>query len=91
MLIYCLGNGGKEAVTIGAIMWLPMGRRVSDYKEDPEALLAHCRPHDEAKRPRFNMYIDQMKKHGPVQYVAETDLPTYCVKRKGFWENNGWK
>lgn len=91
MIIYCLGKNDKEAVSIGSLLWLPWMRKLSDYNEDEDALLAICRPHDMSKKARFNSYIEEMKSHGPVKYVLECDLPKGCKKRVGFWENNGWK
>lgn len=91
MHIYCLGKDGAEAVTIGSLLWLPSGHTLSEIAVNEEALLRVCRPGDTKKHATFNSYIEEMKAHGPVKYVSDTELPEGCKRRRGFWENNGWK
>lgn len=89
MLIYCLGKDGREAVTIGALMWLPFGKSLADFREDEARLLAICRPNDETKKAHFDHYVNEMKSHGPVRYVTDAELPGGCVRHKGYWESAG--
>lgn len=85
MLIYCVAANNADAVTVGCNAWFntaPLGE---------DAILSVCRPFDVRHVPAFNHYIEEMKAKGEVYYAMEKDLPEGVKRRKGYWENKGWK
>ena len=93
MLLYCVGwtkDGAVEAVTIGMAEWL---NKPDDVAMREDEILAICRPRDPKKVPAFNMYIEEMEAKFPygINYETEEDLGAHVIRRKGYWENAGWK
>jgi hypothetical protein len=93
MLLYCVGwteEGRAEAVTIGMEEWL---QKPDDVAMHEDEILAICRPRDPKRVPAFNSYVEEMKAKFPrgVNYETEEYIPEHVIRRKGYWENTGWK
>lgn len=91
MLIYCVDKDNTEAVTVGALIWLPYDKNLADLSE--AEILHICRPRDAKRVPAFDVYVQEMhaRYSGQLRYVSKSELPEGCKRRTGYWENHGFK